>query len=123
MKRAQGCYRTVLLTKRHAYKFPAFFPYGWEAGLKGLLCSRRECRVWKNMQNSMLGTYIVPVDFCWFGGFILRMPRGREVTRQEFWRFEMDGLNDWEQIFLLSNDLKEDNVVWHEGRIKVCDYG
>ncbi len=60
---------------------------------------------------------LVPVRWS-FAGLILVQPRGTEVSTQEW--------NDWDgfdRMTKFCGDIKQENTVWLNGKIRVCDYG
>lgn len=113
-----GITRTVILTRKRAYKFPTL-RYGWDKFLRGLLSNMQE------MRFSPLSAHfkLCPVLWAIPGGWLTVMPRCAPLTDEEWASIEHlwePGASDWNG---LSCDFKRDNLGTLDGEIVLLDYG
>lgn len=119
----RGSSRTVLLTKRYAFKFPTFT--SWKLFLYGLLANMQE-KTFSGMQIPELA----PVLFALPGGFLVVMPRVDVKS------FEADDRFVYLDMFkaaraksehrdILTNivEQKVDSVGMWNGKVVAVDYG
>lgn len=120
-----GCTRTVFLTRRYAIKIPRL-NYGWRLFLQGLLCNMQEVHF-----NTMKDNRMAPILYYVWGGWMLIMPRCKELSKRDFeemdfTRFqplEPNKCNMLASTFNVPVELKLDSFGWYEGRIVAIDYG
>ena len=122
-----GCTRYVILTRRFAIKIPQF-KYSWRLFLIGLLANMQE-RGFSKIKDARL----CPVLFSVSGGWLIVMPKCRELTREEFFNMNIkifhppdlgdpveNGKNgNWE----IPVENKLDSFGWYRNRIVAIDYG
>lgn len=116
--KTDGVTRTVVLTKRWAFKFPAVHRLRWSCFLMGLLGNMQE-RSFTRLSDVRL----MPVVFSLWGGFMVVMPRAEELTEEQFGDFEY---REWAGAPVPLVSLVEDkrsSFGWFEGRVVAVDYG
>lgn len=130
MKRIRrGITRTVILTRRHAIKFPSLRPY--HEGLRGLLWSvcrgilanQSEADWWRHSPVEQK-QFLCPVRHSWLGGIINIYPRcypfevDRKVEQAMFERTyrPLPGLHP------RPSDNKPDNYGWLGSQLVMLDY-
>jgi hypothetical protein len=116
MKLKYGTTRTVILTKNYAIKIPTFVTY--KLFLNGLLGNMQEHLFWKHLKSYKL----CPILFYIIGGFLLVMPRAKELTREEFFNLDFEEFMD-EDKWLVPVENKLDSFGWYKGKIVAVDYG
>lgn len=119
----RGSSRTVLLTKRYAFKFPTF--NSWKLFLYGLLANMQE-KVFSEMGIPELA----PVLFAVPGGFLVVMPRVEVKDFEADDRFVYLDMfkaarDKSEHVEILTNivEQKVDSVGMWNGKVVAVDYG
>lgn len=107
----RGSIRWVVLTSRHAYKFPA--PYSWRSFLYGLLNNMNEAA-----QSSKPGA--CPILWRLPGGWLNVMPRCAEVGEKDF---ALIDARAWAQDRGLVVEPKRDSFGLLNGAFVAIDYG
>lgn len=112
-----GCTRHVILISKYAIKIPRL-NYGWRLFLQGLLGNMQEV-----LFSKMNDERICPIIFNIWGGWLLIMPRCKELTEQEFnnmdyKRFKSDIID-----FNVPVEHKQDSFGWYKDKIVAIDYG
>jgi hypothetical protein len=115
MKIARGATRSVLLTKRHAFKFATW--NSWPLFLAGLLA---------NMQEREFGTLgwdgFCPVLWALPGGLMVVMPRAEPMTDYDWEGFNPDHFVHRE-LYTIPAELKQSSFGFLDGEIVAVDYG
>jgi hypothetical protein len=114
VKLAYGTTRTVLLTKRFAFKFPSAVE--WRLFLLGLLGNMQEARF------SGLSPNLCPVLFSIWGGFLVVMPRCRPLSISDFGELDVTKFTHLSDMTLPVEN-KMDSFGWLNGKIVAVDYG
>lgn len=117
-KRFDGSSRTVILTKKLAYKFPSF--YSWKHFLWGLLANmqEREFSKIKEMQSKLC-----PVLFSVPGGFLVVMPKVRVLRDGEMTREQLNDFCTCNENYTIPAEPKPDSFGYHNGNLVAIDYG
>ena len=117
-----GITRTVILTKRHAIKFPTI-RYGWGKFLYGLLSNIDEARFAPLSDHFKL----CPTIYSAPGGWMNIQPRCQPLTDDEWHSVELQsdaysehGQHTWQGM---NCDFKRDNFGTLNGSIILLDYG
>lgn len=129
MKIRNGTTRFVILTKHWAFKIPQF-RYAWRHFLMGLLANMQE-RQFATMKDSRM----CPIKFYIPGGWLVVMPRCKELSDEDFTNLNIDMF--WEESnvrelkgttiffgdFKIPVEHKQDSFGWLNGKIVAIDYG
>lgn len=84
MKVKFGSARKVFLLGNYAVKVPRFKTHKFNGVVFSVLQGWLHNRTEYNWSNSGLYDYLCPVKFSFFWSFIIIMPRGKELSKQEF---------------------------------------
>lgn len=114
-----GSTRTVLLTKKYAFKFPTF--HSWESFLKGLTGNLQE-RKWKGVTDDY---HLCPLLYSNRFGLLNIMPRCTPIKNRGLYIIELT------RICIMSpaaeefyrRDAKPNNFGILHGRMVKLDYG
>lgn len=122
MKIKNGCTRMVFLIGEYAIKIPQI-KYGWILFLKGLLCNKQESQLGKMGDKRM-----APVLWASWGGWILVMPRCKELSSGDFGKIRRLDYHPITEIpyrgnFKIPVEFKKDSFGWLSGNIVAIDYG
>lgn len=116
-----GCSRTVLLTKRYAFKFPSLYNslgrFGWREFLQGLLANMQEITFARTQWKELC-----PVLFYIPGGFLVVMPRVQILTDEEFLAINLNEFLDTGDYYVPA-ERKANSFGWLNGEIVAVDYG
>lgn len=103
------------MTSRYAFKLPR--RTSWRSFLQGLLA---------NMQEAEFATtgwpQLCPVLFSLPGGFLVVMPRVREMSEADWDAFDAGEFLD-KPDYHVPAEYKRDSFGWLNGRIVAIDYG
>lgn len=116
MKAKSGCTRYVILTKRYAIKIPQF-KYTWQLFLKGLLANMQEI-----LFSKMKDERMCPVLFYVPGGWLLIMPRCKEIEENKFDKIDLSKFWSNEK-FVVPVENKIDSFGILDGKVVAIDYG
>lgn len=118
-----GVTRTVILTKRWAFKLPCVV-YGWKYFLYGFLANMQEAQ-WSGFDERLC-----PVRFAGRGGWLLVMPRCEPLTDDEYlaevspmWARLTDDVTGQMLSAELPVEMKTCSFGRLGGRIVAVDYG
>lgn len=117
-----GCTRIVVLLGSYAIKVPITTD-GWRAFLKGLLANMQEVSFARTGWPELC-----PVLFSLPGGWLLVMPRVREMTDEEFHSLDY---GEWIKAgrdlkageWVVPVEAKSNSFGFFEGHIVAIDYG
>lgn len=117
----EGVTRTVVLTRRWAFKFPSV-ANGWKYFLYGFFANMQE-REWSGFDGRLC-----PIRVALPGGLLVVMPRCLPVTDAQFSALVPE---DWPEISFqekgdsgsLPVEMKSNSFGWLNGRIVAIDYG
>lgn len=109
----KGWNRWVILTRRHAVKFP--HAASWRRLLYGLLNNMNERESARRARQGAC-----PVVFAMPGGLVNVMPRCRELTQAEFEALDVDCFKRASGIEV---EAKRDSFGWLGGELVAVDYG
>lgn len=117
-----GCTRIVFLIGGYAIKFPQI-KYEWKHFLLGLLANMQEIGFSKMDDKRMC-----PVLFYIPGGWMVVMPRCKNLSREEFMKLDTRifyplNENSPNEYFNVPVENKEDSFGWYKGKIVAIDYG
>lgn len=123
-----GCTRSVILIGTYAVKIPRL-NYGWTQFIKGLLGNMQEVHY-----SKMKDKRICPVLFAIPGGFLLVMPRCKELSEVEFtninindyWKQHLKNINEKTMYcgdFVVPVEHKIDSFGIINNNIVAIDYG
>ncbi len=112
----RGFSRTVILTKKYAFKFPNFF--FWKGFLHGLLGNMQEI-TWNAVNYD---ERLCPIKFYIPGGWLVVMPRVKQLTREEFINFDCEAFIGVAEKHI-PVEAKEDSFGWLNNKIVAIDYG
>ncbi len=110
-----GCTRITILWKDYAIKIPCLDE--WRLFLNGLLANMQECRIFKAGCPE-----VCPVLWSLPGGWMLIMKRAREMTDDEFMKFDSEKWADRED-YIIPVEHKSMSFGWIDGKIVAIDYG
>lgn len=113
----RGTMRNVLLTRRHAIKFPTFASY--RAFIEGLRANLEELDLWRLHQSERMCPVIARLPL----GTAIVMPRVRPLTQLEFDGLDCIEFADLENGFSLPIECKGDSFGVLNGKIVAVDYG
>lgn len=111
-----GVTRHVILTRRFAFKIPAF--WHWRSFLWGLLANMQERDFWTAKWPEL-----APVLFADPWGFLVVMPRVRVMTDAEFEVFDYYVFTHRGDGSIVPAEAKSDSFGWMNGRVVAIDYG
>lgn len=112
---AYGVTRTVVLVGRWALKFPSMCE--WRLFLLGLLANMQEARFSRAELPELC-----PVLWSIPGGWLIVMPRVREMTSDEFESFDVGAFIN-KETYVVPVERKPDSFGWLDGRVVAIDYG
>jgi hypothetical protein len=110
-----GCHRLVFLTKNYAFKIPVLDE--WRLFLRGLLANLQETTFSKAKWPELC-----PVKFSLPGGWLIVMPRVREMTDSEFLNFDVENFCR-KSDRIIPAEWKANSFGWYQGNIVAIDYG
>lgn len=112
-----GVTRWVIVTRRHAIKFPSL--YSWRHFLQGILANDQEVHWWRELKHEKL----CPVLFTSLGRFVIVMPRVRVLTHEEFNSEEAKKFVVVDDNWTLPVEIKHDSFGVLNGKLVAIDYG
>lgn len=119
-----GCTRHCLLIGNYAIKIPRL-NYGWQLFLRGLLGNMQEVHF-----NTMKDDRMAPVIFNIPGGWLIVMPRCKELTLAEYEdvdrkMFDSNYCHETQEFTKcrVPAESKASSFGWYNGKIVAIDYG
>lgn len=112
-----GCTRTVILIGQYAIKIPRL-NYGWRLFLMGLLGNMQEVHF-----NTMKDDRMCPILFHLKGGWLLVMPRCKEISDNDYFHLKIDKFWAREPSFKVPVEHKISSFGWYKNKIVAIDYG
>ena len=114
--RRHGVSRDVFLIGKYAFKF-ASPRYGYDKFLQGLLANMQETKFSKAHWPELC-----PVLWSSVGGFLIIMPKLRELSLEEYLKFDYEGFTHTDSYVVPVED-KPESFGWLAGKVVAIDYG
>ncbi len=116
-----GCSRIVILTKRLAWKVPAFYDssnhWSWRTFCQGMLANMQEVAFSKAGWPELC-----PIRFHIPLGLLVVMPKVQLLTDDEFCEMDFKAFTEKEDYYVPVEE-KTNSFGWLNGQVVAIDYG